>query len=140
MAKRDKSASAPHEPRSRAKSLVIRAVVGLAAAVVIVLGVHEYGKPGKYDAFAQCLTDKGATFYGAFWCPHCQAQKRMFGKSAKLLPYVECSTPDGKGKLAVCKDKGVEGYPTWEFADGTRKSGEVPLAELAIKTDCPLPQ
>jgi thiol-disulfide isomerase/thioredoxin len=115
-------------------------VAGLAAIGVIVLVVQAYGKPGKYDQFARCLTDKGAKFYGAFWCSHCQAQKRMFGRSAKLLPYVECSTPDGKGKLAVCKDKGIEGYPTWDFADGDRKSGEVPLAELSIKTNCPLPQ
>jgi thiol-disulfide isomerase/thioredoxin len=140
MAKRDKSASSPRKSRSRAKSLLIRAVMGLAATAIIVLGVQSYSQPGKYDQFAQCLTDKGAKFYGAFWCPHCQAQKRLFGKSAKLLPYVECSTPDGKGKLAVCKDNGVEGYPTWEFADGTRKTGEVPLAELAITTSCPLPE
>jgi thiol-disulfide isomerase/thioredoxin len=96
--------------------------------------------PAPYDAFANCLKEKGAVFYGAFWCPHCQNQKAMFGKSARLLPYVECSTPDGRGQLAVCQDKKIEGYPTWEFADGSRESGEVPLARLAEKTGCSLPQ
>lgn len=95
--------------------------------------------PGRLDAFATCLGEKGATFYGAFWCPHCQAQKQMFGKSKDKLPYMECSTPDGQGQLAVCTDAGVTNYPTWVFADGTRVSGEQQLPALAEKTGCELP-
>lgn len=97
-------------------------------------------KPGKLDAFATCINDSGAIFYGAFWCPHCQNQKAMFGASAKLLPYVECSTPDGKSQLPVCTDAGVTGYPTWEFAGGERESGEVSLERLSELTNCPLPE
>lgn len=96
--------------------------------------------PGALDKFAACLTDKGATFYGAFWCPHCQNQKRMFGRSATLLPYVECSTQNGREQLQVCVDKKIEGYPTWEFSDGSREGGEVSLAKLSEKTGCLLPQ
>lgn len=95
--------------------------------------------PGTYTEFAQCLKDSGSIFYGAFWCPHCNAQKRMFGDASDLLPYVECSTPDQKSQLAICKDAGVTGYPTWEFPDKTRQTGEVPLAVLAEKTGCLLP-
>ena len=95
--------------------------------------------PGKYDEFATCLADKGAVFYGAFWCPHCQTQKKMFGKSAKLLPYVECSTADATAQTQACIDKKITGYPTWEFADGSRLNGEISLAKLAEKTSCPLP-
>ncbi len=94
---------------------------------------------GKYDAFAACVGEKKATFYGAFWCSHCQNQKKEFGSSAHLLPYVECSTPDGNGVTAVCKEKGIKGYPTWEFADGTRETGELSLEHLAEKTSCALP-
>ena len=96
--------------------------------------------PGRLDTFAQCLKDNGAIFYGAFWCPHCQAQKRMFGNSSQLLPYVECSTPDGQNQLQVCIDKEVQQYPTWDFADGSRLTVEVPLAQLAEKTGCVLPE
>lgn len=95
---------------------------------------------GTYTALAQCIADSGATFYGAYWCPHCNNQKKMFGDAADLLPYVECSTADGKGQLAVCKDAGVTGYPTWEFPDRSRQAGEVPLATLAAKTGCTLPE
>ena len=116
--------------------------VGVLFLVVAGLGVSIFAKqgPGQLDEFAQCLTDKSAVFYGAFWCPHCQAQKRMFGNSAKLLPYVECSTPDGQGQLQACVDKEIQSYPTWEFADKSRQTGEVPLAQLAEKTGCELPQ
>jgi len=96
-------------------------------------------QPGKYDTFAQCLSDSGAKFYGAFWCPHCQEQKAMFGISEKLLPYEECSLPNGQGQLQVCTDKGVESYPTWEFADGSRLLGTQSFEALAEKTACPLP-
>ena len=94
---------------------------------------------GKYDAFATCLKDKGAVFYGAFWCTHCQSQKKLFGASQKLLPYVECSTADGQGQAQVCKDNKITSYPTWVFADGTSLKGEIPLQQLADKTSCLLP-
>ena len=114
--------------------ILLLVVAGVGASVLVRPG------PGQLDSFAQCLTEKGATFYGAFWCPHCQAQKRMFGSSAKLLPYIECSTPDGQGQLQACKDKEVQQYPTWEFEDGERLTGEIPLTQLAEKTGCTLPQ
>ena len=116
--------------------------IGIIVLVVLALAASFLTKtgPGNLDSFAQCLKDKSAVFYGAFWCPHCQNTKRLFGNSANLLPYVECSTPDGKGQLQACIDKKVESYPTWEFADGSRLTGERTLQELAEKTGCTLPQ
>lgn len=113
-------------------------------AVVVLLGasvlVWRYRAPGQYDGFAACLKEKNTVFFGAFWCPHCRTQKALFGKSAKRLPYVECATPNGQGQTTVCQEKKIEGYPTWEFADGSRESGELPLKRLAEKTGCVLPQ
>lgn len=97
-------------------------------------------EPAALDMFASCLKNKGATFYGAFWCPHCQNQKKLFGGSVDLLPYVECSTPDSKGQTQICIDKEVKSYPTWEFADKSRETGELSLSKLAEKTGCPLPE
>ena len=112
------------------------------AIAVVALGwmVASPRKPGPLDAFAQCLKAKGATFYGAFWCPHCQREKGLFGSSAALLPYVECATADAQGQTQVCIDKKITGYPTWEFADGSRETGETSLTKLAEKTGCGLPQ
>ncbi len=115
------------------------ALLILLGVSIFALGNKEDRQPGKYDSFAKCLKEKGAVFYGAFWCPHCENQKKMFGTSARFLPYVECSTPDGKGQTATCKEKQIKGYPTWEFADGSRESGELSLKHLSEKTGCSLP-
>lgn len=122
------------------KSAVTIFWVVLILLIVGGFGWTMYAKtlPGKYDTLAQCLGEKGAKFYGAFWCPHCQEQKKMFGNSAKLLPYIECSTPDGKGQTQECIDKQIQSYPTWEFADGSRVNGEQKPQVLADKTGCPL--
>lgn len=94
---------------------------------------------GQYDVFAKCLKESGAIFYGAFWCPHCQDQKKEFGDSSKFLPYVECSTLDSRGQTLVCKEKGITSYPTWIFKDGSSLTGKVTWKVLAEKTACALP-
>ncbi|MEI7709624.1 MAG: hypothetical protein WCI76_02835 [bacterium] len=119
-------------------------ILGTIATAVIRSNTSSVVTPGKYDTFAQCIKDKGALFYGAFWCPHCQAEKKLFGTSAKLLPYIECSTPDASGQTKECIDKGITTYPTWILADGTRLATEntagVTLETLALKTGCELPK
>jgi hypothetical protein len=116
-------------------------IVIVVAVALVVWGIAWYaGKPGQYDTFASCIRESGAKFYGAFWCPHCQDQKKLFGKSAKELPYIECSTPNGQGQTAECAAAGIEGYPTWDFASNgttTRKSGLLGFAELSELTSCP---
>lgn len=98
-------------------------------------------QPGALDGFASCLGEKGAKFYGAFWCPHCTNQKKLFGRSAKKLPYIECGVPGNtSAQTKECTDAGVKGYPTWIFADGSRLDGEVDLQTLAEKTTCELPK
>jgi hypothetical protein len=114
--------------------IIIVLFVGLASWLIM-----TPGKPGKLDAFATCIKESGAIFYGAFWCPHCQNQKALFGSSAKLLPYVECSTPDGRGQLPLCTDAGVTSYPTWKFGTSTIETGELSLERLSELTVCPLP-
>lgn len=92
-----------------------------------------------YDDFAQCLADSDAKFYGAFWCPHCADQKKLFGDSIDYVPYVECD-PNGKNSQAeLCQDEGVQSYPTWIFADGTTQSGVLSLEEISELSSCPLP-
>lgn len=107
-------------------------------AIVVGLLVMYAKKPGKYDTFAQCVNESGAKFYGAWWCPHCQDQKTMFGRSAQYLPYVECQTRS-RQPLAACTDVDIKGFPTWIFADGTRATGKLSFEQLAEKTACELP-
>jgi hypothetical protein len=109
----------------------------------IILGIYVYLQTapppnGKYDAFAQCIANTSTTFYGAWWCPHCAAQKTEFGDAAKYLPYVECANTDTSEKQS-CAALGVSGYPTWDFPDGTTSTGVSSLANIAKHTGCALP-
>lgn len=111
------------------------------ALIVAGLGAVVFIKPAQsanLDSFAQCIKDKQVIFYGAFWCPHCQRTKAMFGSAVKYLPYVECSTPDGQGQTQVCKDADVSSYPTWVRLDGKRITGEQTLQALSEFSGCPL--
>jgi hypothetical protein len=126
------------------RHIISWSIVAIGVAIVAYIIYSQINpasqQTGKYDSFATCLTQKGMIFYGAFWCPHCQNIKREFGESAmKSVTYVECSTPDGRGQTEACASKKIEGYPTFEFADGSRISGEVPFQKLAEKTGCTLP-
>ena len=91
-----------------------------------------------YSAFAKCLTENNVKMYGAFWCPHCQAQKDMFGNGWENINYVECSLPDRSGQTQICEDAGIKAYPTWEFADGKKIEGELTFLQLGQLSGCHL--
>jgi hypothetical protein len=95
----------------------------------------------KYDTFAQCLSDRGVKFYGAWWCPHCTEQKEEFGASLDQVPYIECGVKgDTHAKTQVCKDAGITHYPTWQFPPlGERVERVFTLEELRDRTGCSLP-
>lgn len=119
-------------------------LIWIIAAVLLIGGliwlIKTPAKAGKLDSFAQCISDSGAKYYGAFWCPNCKNQEAMFGRSKRLLPRIECSTPDGKGQLPICRDAKVEGYPTWDFSGNRREIGTLSLERLSELTGCALPQ
>ena len=77
--------------------------------------------------------------YGAWWCPHCADQKEMFGLAFRYVNYTECSPEGLKTMNDTCKQAGIKGYPTWQFADGSRVEGPQSLKVLGEKTGCKLP-
>lgn len=117
--------------------VIILLVVGVYGAVRF---AQKNAKPDNRVAFAQCLADKGVKFYGAYWCPHCQAQKKVFGsRAASKLNYIECAVPgNNSDQTQTCKDANITSYPTWIFADGSRETGEKSLDDLAEKSGCSL--
>lgn len=123
------------------KAVMGIALVAGAALLVSFIAVKSgaQNRAGRLDEFVKCTKEKGAAFYGAFWCKHCQNQKKAFGSSARYLKYIECSSPNGTTQSPACVEKGIASYPTWEFADGSRESGELSLQRIAAKTGCPLP-
>lgn len=128
-----------HSPaKTTKKKFHLLFLLAFALGAAVFMGLRS-AQPNKYDDFAKCLTEKGATFYGAFWCPHCQNQKKIFGSAKKYLNYVECSTADGNGQLPTCNKAGIESYPTWDFGNEIRITGELSLSALAEQTNCQLP-
>ncbi len=118
-------------------------IVGvLLAGILLVWGLWsvtwQEKKPAiNIPAFAQCLADKKATMYGAYWCQHCQNQKALFGDAFKLVPYVECTE-----NTKLCTEKDIEGFPTWLVPDGkggvTKLEGEQTFDDLAKASGCAL--
>ncbi|NEQ97686.1 MAG: hypothetical protein F6K30_13370 [Cyanothece sp. SIO2G6] len=51
---------------------------------------------------AQHLTRIGARMYGAYWCPHCQTQKDLFGSGVSELDYVECDADGENPRPQLC--------------------------------------
>jgi uncharacterized membrane protein len=111
----------------------------LAGAIVLVLHLNYTGHLGQPLEFedplarnlAVHLSESGARMYGASWCPHCQDQKALFGRSASRLPYIECSTGrQGSPQTAVCRELGIKIYPTW-IINGTRTEEVMSLQKLA---------
>ncbi len=112
--------------------IIVLIVIGIVAWSVSGYLVEDDSNLSDLDNFAKCLSDKGATMYGAEWCGHCKNQKEMFDGSFKHINYVECpDSPD------VCLNAGIKGYPTW-IINGLPYVGEQPLEKLSELTDCPL--
>ena len=109
-------------------------------ALTVVFGISG---PARVTAaedlaeFAQCIGESGATFYGAHWCPYCRKQMAAFGDHADRLPYRECYRAGSRDRLSGCEH--VQSYPTWEFADGTVRTGMLSFEALSALTDCELP-
>jgi hypothetical protein len=114
------------------------------AAVFLVLGgligaaVWQNVRPTGLDSFAQCLTEKGAVMYGAWWCPHCQAQKALFGPSFKYVTEKECGA--GKGQFNVAACPGITSTPLWKDKDGKEYKGSQELSQLSEIFACELPK
>jgi glutaredoxin len=115
---------------------------GVALGVLLLVGC---GSPGvetsgaksvstvasRYEAqLAQHLTNTGSVMYGAYWCPHCADQKAMFQDAVDQIPYVECDADGDNAQPDLCKQKGIQGYPTWEI-NGQLYPGVKSLEELA---------
>jgi uncharacterized membrane protein len=71
-----------------------------------------------------------AKMYGAYWCSHCFEQKERLGKEAMAkIPYIECASDGVNSQNAMCKERKLPGYPTWEI-NGKLYPGDQELEEL----------
>ena len=82
--------------------------------------------------FAKFLSENKIFMYSAYWCSHCYDQKQLFGKEAvKELTIIECARDGKDSKTALCVEKEIQGFPSWEI-NGEISSGVKDLNDLAI--------
>ncbi len=110
-------------------------------AAIVIVGVFYFfypkGPEKNYDKFAQCLSEKGAVEYGAYWCQHCKDQREMFGSSYKFINYVECDSNGENARPELCQQAAITGYPTW-IINGQRFEGVQQFETLATAANCTL--
>ncbi len=123
---------------SQSTRLILYAVVTLLVIGAAYFFYHR--NEHQHDSFARCLHDRGVKMYGAYWCPHCQDQKEIFGASFKKVNYIECGVQgDTHAQSQACKDENVKHYPTWQFPPmGERVERIFTLDELSERTGCAL--
>ncbi|MEB3307033.1 MAG: hypothetical protein VKK98_02665 [Cyanobacteriota bacterium] len=111
-----------------ASAVVGVAVPGRGAAEPTPVEQRFTASDARQLAVSRQLSQRGAVFYGAWWCPACTAQKSLFGReAAALLPYVECDRGDEGRERCQAADLRV--YPTWDL-DGRRLEGVRSVEEL----------
>ncbi|HZP18096.1 MAG TPA: hypothetical protein VFB00_09035 [Terriglobales bacterium] len=137
--KREEQAEAKAGPRW----IWILIALGILGSAWAGYDYYRYRRASVLDDFAKCLSAKGVRMYGAWWCPHCAEQKESFGYAFQYVNYVECSPqeqPQGQRIIYEhCKQAGVQHFPTWQFADGSKTEGVLSLPDLSQKTGCKLP-
>ena len=125
-----------------AKKYILALAVISALILVTAASCGNSENQQQLNTLATCLADKGVKEYGAFWCPHCADQKKMFGKAYDII-----LVPDAGGRLPTackgqranvdeCLIKGVDGYPTWILPEGKRLEGTQSLETLARVAGC----
>jgi len=117
------------------KIIIILISIGILSGVAAIILTFFYPSQAsdKLDGFAKCLASKNITMYGAPWCEWCQKQEALFGRSFRLVPYVDCSKNPQE-----CTSKGINGTPTWIFPDGRTLVGYQELEKLAKESGCEL--
>ena len=113
--------------KSKAKYYAAGTIIGVIILAVISYSVYSASRPGPYDNFAKCLTEKGAVMYGAMgWCKFTQGQRAMFGKSFKYINYHEFNELPG-----------IKKTPTWVI-NGQWYDNVQSFDKLSALTGCKL--
>jgi len=96
---------------------------------------QNYSQSNDNIALAKHLHSIGAIMYGAYWCPYCEKQRKMFGQAAfAQIKYIECDPRSTSSRPDLCRKARVRSYPTWEI-NGRMYPGMRYLTDLANLSD-----
>jgi hypothetical protein len=120
-------------------------LIGIFSAFVMYTVQSRTIPEGKYDSFAQCLTNKNFVMYGSITCSYCAVQRAMFGSAFEYINEIECHPRNPHPQTELCVAKDIKGTPTWIEEDESGKdihrfpAGVVSLEELSRVSGCALP-
>ena len=120
--------------------------VGLLSALITYTIQSRTVPEGKYNTFAQCLTEKNVVMYGSITCSYCAQQRAMFGSAFKYIKEIECDPRNPNPETELCVQKNIQGTPTWIEEDAEGKdiyrfpAGVIELEDLALVSGCSLPE
>ena len=113
------------------KYFILSAII--LTVILLALSINaQFKKPGQYDKFAKCLTEKGTIIYGNDFCSYTAQQINFFGKSKKYLNYIKCTE-----NKKLCDEKGIDITPTWEI-NGEMYEQIQTFERLSVLTGCEL--
>lgn len=108
-------------------------IIGLVILALSIYFLVGDDKPGQYDDFAKCLTEKNISMAGTESCSYCQKQKKVLGRSFKFIDYHNCDK-----ERQWCAEKGIRSYPTWILPNGGQYTGLQSLKSLQVLSGCRL--
>ena len=124
--------------KKKSTPYVIVAVILL--IIILFLALRPSNEPGEFDDMVNCLASKDIKMYGAYWCPHCNEQKELFGGSESLFKekiYVECAEDAFSNERQRCIEAGITAYPTW-IINGEKTLGTRSMKQLSELSGCEL--
>ena len=101
-------------------------------ALFLALALSSSAQSTSVDpsALSNCLASSGMKFYTAWWCPYCKQQLKTLREAGVTTEIIACYPEGGMQKNALCTERGVKQFPTWESGTGERALGAMTLTEL----------
>lgn len=125
----------PDSARKRRNNVLLGIFVIVVLAIAMISAANWISKTTGYGVLeeeeyvlAQCLSGKGAVFYGAEFCEDCIRQKDLFDSYFDLINYIDCT----KNQEAC---RGLQSIPAWKIG-GQMHYGLKGINELRLLSEC----
>lgn len=137
--------AATKEKLFRLQTIITIIILGLIVTGIVYITQTRNLSTKNYDEFAQCLMDKDATFYGAFWCSNCARQKKEFGNSFRFIEEIECDPRGENPQTERCIQRDISKTPTWIMEQNGIEVKRLPGGYQSFETlaeffNCQLPE
>ena len=104
--------------------------------IALALATPALAEPIQPEAFSKCLATSGMKFYTTWWCPYCKQQLKTLSDAGVQAEIIACYPEGSMQKNALCTERGIKHFPTWEHGSSERTLGAQTLDELWAVARC----